>query len=115
MRGTVNAFQVYQLTGDPELKTLEVKRFLMGFYEGRIPASDEGTELLRRKAGSNALIDLSVDGAKATPVLVHGVAWSNSSPVTRTRLATPDGSDSIARGGGTDAETLTATRPNSLP
>ncbi len=41
---------VYQLTGDPELKSLEVKRFLMGFYEGRIPATDEGTELLRRKA-----------------------------------------------------------------
>ncbi|HEX5825235.1 MAG TPA: 50S ribosomal protein L25 [Candidatus Limnocylindrales bacterium] len=30
-------------------------------------------ELLRRKAGQNALIDLSVDGAKARPVLVHGV------------------------------------------
>jgi len=30
-------------------------------------------ELLRRKAGQNALIDLSVDGKKARPVLVHGV------------------------------------------
>jgi large subunit ribosomal protein L25 len=30
-------------------------------------------ELLRRKAGQNALIDLSVDGQKARPVLVHGV------------------------------------------
>ena len=28
---------------------------------------------LRRKAGQNALIDLSVDGKKARPVLVHGV------------------------------------------
>jgi large subunit ribosomal protein L25 len=30
-------------------------------------------ELLRRHAGPNALIDLSVDGKKARPVLVHGV------------------------------------------
>jgi large subunit ribosomal protein L25 len=30
-------------------------------------------ELLRRKAGQNALIDLSVDGKKARPVLVHDV------------------------------------------
>jgi large subunit ribosomal protein L25 len=30
-------------------------------------------ELLRRKAGQNELIDLSVDGAKARPVLVHSV------------------------------------------
>ncbi len=29
--------------------------------------------LLRRHVGPNALIDLSVDGAKAKPVLVHGV------------------------------------------
>src|SRR6185369_18052090 len=30
-------------------------------------------ELLRRKAGQNALIDLSVHGKKARPVLVHAV------------------------------------------
>jgi large subunit ribosomal protein L25 len=30
-------------------------------------------ELLRRRIGTNALVDLSVDGAKARPVLVHGV------------------------------------------
>jgi large subunit ribosomal protein L25 len=30
-------------------------------------------DLLRRKAGQNALIDLSVDGKKARPVLIHGV------------------------------------------
>ncbi|MBA2718509.1 MAG: 50S ribosomal protein L25 [Chloroflexi bacterium] len=55
--------------------------------EGRLPAvvygHGEGSEnlsldyhefeLLRRKAGQNALIDLSVDGKKARPVLVHGV------------------------------------------
>jgi large subunit ribosomal protein L25 len=55
--------------------------------EGRLPAvvyghgvSSENVsvdahdfELLRRKAGQNALIDLSVDGKKSRPVLVHGV------------------------------------------
>jgi large subunit ribosomal protein L25 len=55
--------------------------------EGRLPAVIFGRELestnvsvdthefeqLRRHAGPNALIDLSVDGGKATPVLVHGV------------------------------------------
>lgn len=30
-------------------------------------------ELLRRRSGPNALIDLSVDGKKARPVLIHGV------------------------------------------
>jgi len=30
-------------------------------------------DLLRRRVGPNALIDLSVDGAKAKPVLIHGV------------------------------------------
>jgi large subunit ribosomal protein L25 len=30
-------------------------------------------ELLRRRNGPNALIDLSIDGKKARPVLVHGV------------------------------------------
>jgi large subunit ribosomal protein L25 len=55
--------------------------------EGRLPAvvfghgiSSENVSLdahdfeqLRRKAGQNALIDLSVSGSKARPVLVHGV------------------------------------------
>jgi large subunit ribosomal protein L25 len=30
-------------------------------------------ELLQRRTGQNALVNLSVDGKKATPVLVHGV------------------------------------------
>jgi large subunit ribosomal protein L25 len=30
-------------------------------------------ELLRREIGANALVDLSIDGKKAKPVLVHGV------------------------------------------
>src|SRR3989304_1103718 len=30
-------------------------------------------ELLRRRSGPNSLVDLSVDGKKARPVLIHGV------------------------------------------
>ena len=33
-------------------------------------------ELLRRRAGRNSLIDLSIDGKKPRPVLVHGVQLS---------------------------------------
>jgi large subunit ribosomal protein L25 len=40
-------------------------------------------ELLRRHVGANALVDLSVDGKKAKPVLVHGVQVH---PVTRRPL-----------------------------
>ena len=40
-------------------------------------------ELLRRRVGPNALVDLSVDGKGAQPVLVHGVQVH---PVTRRPL-----------------------------
>jgi large subunit ribosomal protein L25 len=40
-------------------------------------------EALRRHAGANALIDLSVDGGKAAPVLIHGV---QQHPTTRRPL-----------------------------
>ena len=40
-------------------------------------------ELLRRRVGPNALVDLSVDGSKAQPVLIHGVQVH---PVTRRPL-----------------------------
>src|SRR5688572_29172399 len=40
-------------------------------------------EQLRRHSGPNALVDLSVDGKKAQPVLIHGVQVH---PVTRRPL-----------------------------
>jgi large subunit ribosomal protein L25 len=40
-------------------------------------------ELLRRKTGPNALVDLSVDGEKAQPVLIHNIQVH---PVTRRPL-----------------------------
>jgi large subunit ribosomal protein L25 len=42
-------------------------------------------DLLRRRTGPNALIDLSIDGKKAKPVLIYGVAVH---PVTRRPLHT---------------------------
>ena len=44
-----------------------------GFSSENVSLDFHEFELLRRKAGQNALIDLSVDGKKARPVLVHGV------------------------------------------
>ena len=40
-------------------------------------------ELLRRRTGRNTLLDLSLDGAKAMPVLVHGV---QEHPISRLPL-----------------------------
>src|SRR6185312_4989549 len=40
-------------------------------------------EQLRRHSGPNALVDLSVDGEKAQPVLIHGIQVH---PVTRRPL-----------------------------
>ncbi len=56
-------------------------------HQGRLPAvvfghgiastnvtlDAHGFELLRRRIGPNALIDLSIDGKKPKPVLIHGV------------------------------------------
>ena len=44
-----------------------------GFSSENVSIDAHEFDLLRRKAGQNALIDLSVDGNKARPVLVHGV------------------------------------------
>jgi large subunit ribosomal protein L25 len=40
-------------------------------------------DLLRRRAGANALIDLVIDGDRATPVLLHGVQFDK---ISRTPL-----------------------------
>jgi large subunit ribosomal protein L25 len=70
-----------------EPRELTGKKVAILRREGRLPAVVFGHgmgsenvsldyhefELLRRKAGQNALIDLSVHGKKARPVLVHGV------------------------------------------
>lgn len=57
--------------------------FGRGIDSANVTLDTHDFELLRRRTGPNALIDLSVDGKKAKPVLVYGVAVH---PVTRRPL-----------------------------
>jgi large subunit ribosomal protein L25 len=47
--------------------------FGRGIESNSVSVDAHEFETLRRHAGNNALIDLSVDGGKSAPVLVHGV------------------------------------------
>jgi large subunit ribosomal protein L25 len=51
-----------------------------GAESSNVTVDSHEFDQLRRQVGSNALVDLSVDGQKAQPVLVHGVQIH---PVTR--------------------------------
>lgn len=44
-----------------------------GIESANVTVDAHDFELLRRRSGPNALVDLSVDGKKARPVLIHGV------------------------------------------
>ena len=54
-----------------------------GIASSNVMLDDHEFELLRRRIGPNALIDLSIDGRKPKPVLIHGV---DVHPVTRRPL-----------------------------
>jgi large subunit ribosomal protein L25 len=88
-------------------------------------------EALRRYAGPNTLIDLSVDGAKSAPVLVHGVQTHR---VTRrplhvdlyvvrmteeltvdVQLVSEGISEAVENGGGTLLHTIESVRVRALP
>jgi large subunit ribosomal protein L25 len=88
-------------------------------------------ELLRRRAGANTLIDLSVDGGTPAPVLVHGV---QTSVVTRkplhvdlflvrmteelivdVPLVSEGESDAVENGGGTLLHVMENVRVRALP
>ena len=88
-------------------------------------------ETLRRHAGPNTLIDLSVDGGKAAPVLVHGVQTHR---VTRrplhvdlyvvrmteeltvdVQLVSEGESEAVENAGGTLLHTLESVRVRALP
>ena len=47
--------------------------FGRGLESDSVSVDTHEFEQLRRRAGPNTLIDLTVDGGKATPILVHGV------------------------------------------
>jgi large subunit ribosomal protein L25 len=88
-------------------------------------------DLLRRQAGQNALIDLSVDGKKSRPVLVHGIQVH---PVNRrplhvdlflvrmteeltvdVRLIATGVSQAVERDGGTLLHPIESVRMRALP
>src|SRR6476661_8232804 len=57
--------------------------FGRGLESTSVSIDSHDFEQLRRHSGPNALVDLSVDGKKAQPVLIHGVQVH---PVTRRPL-----------------------------
>ena len=54
-----------------------------GLASANVTLDGHEFELLRRRIGPNALIDLSIDGTKPKPVLIHGI---DVHPVTRRPL-----------------------------
>jgi large subunit ribosomal protein L25 len=54
-----------------------------GIESSNISVDSHDFEQLRRHTGPNALVDLSIDGEKARPVLVHGIQFH---PVNRRTL-----------------------------
>ena len=53
---------LYQLTGDPELKDIEVKKASMGFFTASAPAKEEDTKLLQRKTADYLKAYRDADG-----------------------------------------------------
>lgn len=67
---TVTGKKVSYLRRDGQLPAVVFGR---GLDSDSVAVDAHEFELLRRHAGPNTLIDLTVDGGKAAPVLVHGV------------------------------------------
>ena len=105
--------------------------FGRGLESDAVSIDSHEFESLRRHAGANALIDLSVDGGKPTPVLVHGV---QNHVVTRrplhvdlfvvrmteeltvdVPLVSEGVSDAVENAGGTLMRSLESVRVRALP
>ncbi len=105
--------------------------FGRGLDSNSVSVDTHEFENLRRHAGPNTLIDLSVDGEKSAPVLVHGV---QTHVVTRrplhvdlyvvrmteeltvdVQLVSEGISDAVENGGGTLLHTLESVRVRALP
>jgi large subunit ribosomal protein L25 len=69
-RRTVTGKKVAYLRRDGRLPAVVFGR---GLDSNNVSVDTHAFELLRREAGPNTLIDLSVDGASSAPVLVHDV------------------------------------------
>lgn len=125
---TVTGKKVAHLRRDGRLPAVVFGR---GLDSTNVSVDTHEFELLRRHAGANTLIDLSIDGAKAEPVLVHGV---QTSVVTRrplhvdlfvvrmteeltvdVPLISEGQSDAVENGGGTLLHVMESVRVRALP
>ncbi len=125
---TVTGKKVAHLRRDGRLPAVVFGR---GLESSNVSVDTHEFELLRRHAGANTLIDLSVDGGKADPVLVHGV---QTSVVTRrplhvdlflvrmteeltvdVPLVSEGESDAVENGGGTLLHVMENVRVRALP
>jgi large subunit ribosomal protein L25 len=105
--------------------------FGRGLESNSVSVDTHEFETLRRHAGANTLIDLSIDGEKAAPVLVHGV---QTHVVTRrplhvdlyvvrmteeltvdVPLVSEGISDAVENAGGTLMHTIESVRVRALP
>jgi large subunit ribosomal protein L25 len=69
-RRTVTGKAVARLRRDGRLPAVVYGH---GLESAAVTLDAHDFDLLRRRIGPNALVDLSIDGAKAKPVLIHGV------------------------------------------
>src|SRR3954463_7409954 len=102
-----------------------------GYASDNVSVDAREFEALRRHAGANPLVDLSIDGRKSAPVLVHGVQHH---PVTRkplhvdlyvvrmtdeltvdVQLIAEGESDAVANAGGTLMHMMENVRVRALP
>lgn len=125
---TITGKKVANLRRDGRLPAVVFGR---GLESNSVSVDTHEFELLRRHAGPNTLIDLSVDGGTPAPVLVHGV---QTSVVTRrplhvdlflvrmteelivdVPLISEGESDAVENGGGTLLHVMENVRVRALP
>lgn len=105
--------------------------FGRGLESNSVSVDTHEFELLRRHAGANTLIDLSVDGGTPAPVLVHGVQTSvrtrrplhvdlflvrmTEELIVDVPLVSEGESDAVENGGGTLLHVMENVRVRALP
>ena len=125
---TVTGKKVAHMRRDGRLPAVVFGR---GLESDNVSVDTHEFEQLRRRAGANTLIDLSVDGGAAAPVLVHGVQTHRVTQrplhvdlyvVRMTEELTVDvplvsegTSDAVENGGGTLMHVIDVVRVRALP
>ena len=125
---TVTGKKVAYLRRDGQLPAVVYGR---GIDSDNVAVNAHEFEQLRRHAGPNTLIDLSVDGGKATPILVHDVQLHRVTRVplhadlyivrmteeltVDVQLVSEGESEAIENGGGTLMRAIEHVRVRALP